>query len=109
VTGVAGSAGGAIALTSGVAEPLLTQVPLDPFITLGLMVVACGGMGWLLGPILGSQIFHVMNRRLAPQIRKKEGEFLTRVRKNRSDPSNSSAGNPGMLFVRFDTLAIILT
>lgn len=95
VSGVAGSAGGAIALTSGIAEPLLTQVPLDPFITLGLMVVACGGMGWLLGPILGSQIFYVINRRLGPQIRQKESEFLTRVRKNRSDPSNSSAGNPG--------------
>ncbi|KAK0391443.1 hypothetical protein NLU13_0944 [Sarocladium strictum] len=94
VSGLAGSAGGAIALTSGIAEPLLTQVPLDPFITLGLMVVACGGMGWLLGPIVGSQIFYMINRRLGPQIRQKESEFLTRVRKNRSDPSNSSAGNP---------------
>ena len=94
-TGFVGAFGGAVVLTSGLAEPLLTQIPLDPFITLGLMVVACGGMGWLLGPIVGSQIFYVLNRGMGPQLRQKESEFLTRVRKNRSDPTNSSAGNPG--------------
>ncbi|KAH8173520.1 mitochondrial import protein pam17 domain-containing protein [Sarocladium implicatum] len=93
-TGFVGAFGGAVVLTSGLAEPLLTQIPLDPFITLGLMVVACGGMGWLLGPIVGSQIFYVLNRGMGPQLRQKESEFLTRVRKNRSDPTNSSAGNP---------------
>ncbi len=71
------------------------QVPLDPFVTLGLMTMACAGMGWLVGPSLGSQVFYLMNRRYKTQMMEKESEFFTRVKKNRVDPSNSSAGNPG--------------
>lgn len=95
IAGIGGAGAGAVALQSGLQEPLLSQVPLDPFITLGMVVMACGAMGWLLGPILGSQVFYIINSSRGAAIRAKESEFLTRVRKNRSDPTNSSAGNPG--------------
>lgn len=93
--GVLGGAGGAVLLSTGLAEPLVSQVPLDPFVTLGLMTVACAGMGWLVGPSVGNQVFYLMNRRYKTQMLEKESEFFTRVKKNRVDPSNSSAGNPG--------------
>lgn len=94
-TGLFGGAGGAILLSTGLAEPLVMQIPLDPFVTLGLMTLACAGMGWLAGPSIGNQVFYLMNHRFKAQMMQKESEFFTRVKKHRVDPSNSSAGNPG--------------
>lgn len=96
-TAVVGLATGAALLTStGIAEPLVGQIPLDPFISLGLMTVAFAGAGWLVGPSIGSQVFYLANRRLKSQIAQKEAEFFARIKKNRVDPTNSSAANPGM-------------
>ena len=95
-TGVLGGAAGAIFLSTGMAEPLVMQIPLDPFVTLGLMTLACAGMGWLVGPSIGNQVFYIINRRFKTQMMEKESEFFARVKKNRVDPTNSSAGNPGM-------------
>lgn len=97
-----GGAGGAIALSTGLAEPLVAQVPLDPLVTLGLMTMGCAGMGWLVGPSIGNQIFYLMNRRYKTQMVQKETEFFARVKRNRVDPTNSSAGNPG----KFDVVCI---
>lgn len=91
-----GGAGGAVALSTGLAEPLVAQVPLDPLVTLGLMTMGCAGLGWLAGPSIGNQIFYLMNRRYKTQMVQKETEFFARVKRNRVDPTNSSAGNPGM-------------
>uniref|UniRef100_A0A1Y1LUP3 Presequence translocated-associated motor subunit PAM17, mitochondrial n=1 Tax=Photinus pyralis TaxID=7054 RepID=A0A1Y1LUP3_PHOPY len=89
-----GGAGGAILLSTGMAEPVVMQIPLDPFVTLGLMTLACAAMGWLVGPSIGNQVFYLLNHRLKAQMMSKETEFFARVKKNRVDPSNSSAGNP---------------
>ncbi|KAG5988082.1 TIM23 complex component [Claviceps lovelessii] len=93
-TGVLGGAGGAIFLSTGMAEPLVMQIPLDPFVTLGLMTLACAGLGWLVGPSIGNQVFYLMNHRLKAQMMQKESEFFTRVKKHRVNPTNSSASNP---------------
>ncbi|QUC19374.1 uncharacterized protein UV8b_03615 [Ustilaginoidea virens] len=93
-TGVLGGAGGAVLLSTGLAEPVVMQIPLDPFVTLGLMTLACAGMGWLAGPSIGNQVFYLMNHRFKTQMMQKESEFFARVKKNRVDPTNSSAGNP---------------
>ncbi|KAK2612749.1 TIM23 complex component [Conoideocrella luteorostrata] len=93
-SGLLGGAGGAILLSTGMAEPLVMQIPLDPFVTLGLMTFACAGMGWLVGPSLGNQMFYLMNHRLKAQMMQKESEFFTRVKKHRVNPTNSSASNP---------------
>ncbi|KAK5988558.1 Presequence translocated-associated motor subunit PAM17 [Cladobotryum mycophilum] len=93
-TGLIGGAAGAILLAEGFAEPLVGQIPLDPFVTLGLMTFACAGMGWLIGPTIGNQVFYIINRRFKAQMMQKESEFFARVKKHRVDPSNSSAGNP---------------
>lgn len=95
-TGLLGGAAGTVFLAEGFAEPLIAQIPLDPFFTLGIMTMACAGMGWLIGPTLGNQVFYIVNRRFKTQMMQKEGEFFARVKKHRADPTNSSAGNPGM-------------
>ncbi|EEY18954.1 presequence translocase-associated motor [Verticillium alfalfae VaMs.102] len=91
--GVSGTAG-AIFLSTGVADPVLSQIPLDPFVTLGIMVLGFAGLGWLAGPSLGSTVFNLINRKWKKQITNKEIEFFGRVKKNRVDPTASGAGNP---------------
>jgi import inner membrane translocase subunit TIM23 len=54
--------GGAQGLAMSDMDAIVAQIPLDPFITLGLITFSCGGVGWLLGPIVGSGIFNIMNR-----------------------------------------------
>lgn len=95
-SGIMSGAAGAVVLSSGAADTLVGMVPLDPFATLGIATVCAGGIGWLVGPSIGSQLFYLLNRRYKTQMLEKESEFLTRVKKHRSDPTNSSTSNPGM-------------
>ncbi|KAF4982380.1 hypothetical protein FZEAL_1985 [Fusarium zealandicum] len=85
---------GAVFLSTGIAEPVVSQIPLDPFMTLGIMTLAFSGMGWLIGPSIGNQVFYALNRKWKKQITQKEVEFFDRVKKHRVDPTNSSASNP---------------
>ncbi|KAK2042329.1 Pam17-domain-containing protein [Colletotrichum somersetense] len=94
VSGLGAFVGGAGILATGVADPLVTQVPLDPFITMGLMTMAFGTLGWLVGPSIGSFVFYTLNKRWRNQMTIKEKEFFARIKKNRVDPSVSSVGNP---------------
>lgn len=96
-SGILGGGAGAVVLSSGAGDSLVAMVPLDPFATLGIATVCAGGMGWLIGPTLGGQLFYLLNRRYKTQMLQKESEFLARVKKYRSDPTNSSTSNPGML------------
>ncbi|PKS06291.1 hypothetical protein jhhlp_007039 [Lomentospora prolificans] len=85
---------GSWVLATGLAEPLLGLIPLDPFITMGLMAFSSATLGWLLGPSLGSGVFNLWYRRIKPQMAWKEKEFFARIKKHRVDPSTSSVGNP---------------
>ncbi|KAF7878932.1 hypothetical protein EAF04_000135 [Stromatinia cepivora] len=93
-TGFGGFAIGAQILTNTDMDALVGQIPLDPFITLGLVTFACGGAGWLTGPILGTAAFNLKNRKFRQQMDVKEKEFYARVKKYRVDPSASSMANP---------------
>jgi len=81
-------------------DKLVSQIPLDPFITLGMITFLCGGVGWLAGPVFGTATFNWRNRGVRGQMDDKEKEFYRRVKKYRVDPSASSMGNPvpGKLF-----------
>ncbi|KAK8089034.1 hypothetical protein PG997_003995 [Apiospora hydei] len=70
------------------------SIPLDPFITLGLMTLGSAALGWLAGPSLGSAIFYTLKRGVKQPMAIKEAEFFARIKKNRVDPSVSSVGNP---------------
>ena len=94
VGGVVGGLAGGMSLSSGVAEPLLGQVPLDPFVTLGLMTFSFSALGWLVGPSMGNAVFYAWKRPFRQQMTTKEVQFFARIKKNRVDPTNSSASNP---------------
>ncbi len=49
-------------------DKIASQVPLDPFITLGLITFSCGGLGWLMGPFVGTGIFNTLNRKYIPEM-----------------------------------------
>jgi mitochondrial import inner membrane translocase subunit TIM23 len=76
-------------------EAYLSKIPLDPFITLGLVTLSSAALGWLAGPSLGSVIFYSWKRGVKAPMALKEAEFFARIKKNRVDPSVSSVGNPG--------------
>lgn len=71
------------------------KIPLDPFVTLGLMTMGSAALGWLAGPSLGSAIFYTVKRGIKQPMAVKEAEFFARIKKNRVDPSVSSVQNPG--------------
>lgn len=76
-------------------EALVSQIPIDPFIALGLITFSCGGVGWLLGPVVGTGLFNVRNGATRKEMERKEREFFGRVKRFRVDPSASSVANPG--------------
>jgi import inner membrane translocase subunit TIM23 len=62
--------GGAQGLAMSDMDAIVGQIPLDPFITLGLITFGCGGVGWLLGPIVGTGVFNGMNRKWVAEMAK---------------------------------------
>lgn len=68
ISGLGSFVGGAGILATGIADPLVTQVPLDPFITMGLMTMSFGALGWLVGPSVGSLVFYTLNKRWKNQM-----------------------------------------
>lgn len=63
-----GMLGGAQVLAMSDMDKIVSQVPLDPFITLGLITFSCGGLGWLMGPVVGTGIFNTLNRKYIPEM-----------------------------------------
>lgn len=97
MTLVTSGAGGAV-LSTGVADSLVSQVPLDPMFAIGLMTASFGALGWLMGPAMGAMVFNAMKGKYRGQMAIKEGQFFARIKKHRVDPSASSMGNPGRFF-----------
>ncbi|ERS95680.1 hypothetical protein HMPREF1624_07754 [Sporothrix schenckii ATCC 58251] len=92
--GLTGGLAGGLFLGSGVAEPILSTIPLDPFLTLGLMTFGFATLGWLAGPSVGNVVFYAWKRPYKAQMTLKETQFFARIKRNRVDPTASSAGNP---------------
>lgn len=93
-TSAMGFVSGASLISSANMDALVSQLPLDPFISLGLMTFTCAGAGWLVGPIVGTGVFNVQNRKFRAQMDEKEKEFYRRIKQYRVDPSASSMANP---------------
>lgn len=95
VLGLTSGTGAGMVLSTGSADALVGKVPLDPFVTLGLMTFSTAALGWLVGPVLGSVVFNLFHRRFKTQMAVKESLLFARIKKNRVDPTTSSASNPG--------------
>lgn len=88
---------GSMALGSGAADSLVGNIPLDPLMTMGLMTMGFAALGWLVGPSVGTVVFNTMNSKWKAPMALKESQFFARIKKNRVDPTASSARNPGMV------------
>ncbi len=87
--------GGALVLSSGLADSIVGRIPLDPLITLGLMTMSSAALGWLVGPSIGTAVFNSLKSKYKGPMAIKESEFFARIKKHRVDPSASSVRNPG--------------
>ncbi|KAK4129042.1 Pam17-domain-containing protein [Parathielavia appendiculata] len=94
VGALASGSSGALVLSSGMADSVVGQIPLDPLITLGLMTMSFAALGWLVGPSLGSAVFNALKSKYKGPMAVKESEFFARIKKHRVDPSASSVRNP---------------
>jgi len=61
------------------------KVPLDPFVTMGLMTFSFAALGWLVGPVLGTVVFNLFKRKYKAQMAIKESQFFARIKKHRVD------------------------
>lgn len=59
---------GALFLSTGAADAMVNQIPLDPFVTLGLMTFGFAALGWLAGPSMGSVVFYALNSKYRAQM-----------------------------------------
>lgn len=56
-------AGGMTLLSSGAVDSLTAELPLDPFVSMGLMFFGFVALGWLIGPTVGNSVFYLFNRK----------------------------------------------
>jgi len=66
----------------------------DPLYVYGFATMACGGLGYLIGPTIGSSFWRLTHRRTMSLIEVKDRDFHRRIVKNRVDPTAQSATNP---------------
>ncbi|KAK7730575.1 TIM23 complex component [Cytospora paraplurivora] len=85
---------GALVLSTGAADSITGQIPLDPVLTLGIATLGFATLGWVVGPSLGNAVFYLLKAKYKAPMTVKESQFFARIKKNRVDPSNSSTGNP---------------
>lgn len=57
---LASGTGAALVLSTGVADSVTSEVPLDPVLTLGLVTLGFIALGWLVGPSLGNALFYLV-------------------------------------------------
>ncbi|KAG8217791.1 mitochondrial import protein Pam17 [Butyriboletus roseoflavus] len=67
---------------------------IDPMFFYGACTMACTGLGYLLGPAIGSTCWRMTHRRTLALIEAKDREFYRHIVKNRVDPTAQSANNP---------------
>jgi len=67
---------------------------IDPLWVYSGATVACCGLGYLLGPVIGSSFWRMTHRRTMALIEAKDREFHKHIVRNRVDPTAQSATNP---------------
>lgn len=56
--------------------------------------LACTGLGWLIGPSVGTAVWSLMHRSKAAQIAQRDHEFYQHIRRMRVDPTRQVVHNP---------------
>jgi len=91
---LAGLAGGAAYFGSMELDATKPIMGIDPLLFFGGATMGCMGAGYLVGPILGSNLWRVTHRRTMALIEERDREFHRHIVRNRVDPRAQSATNP---------------
>ncbi|KZT27327.1 mitochondrial import protein Pam17 [Neolentinus lepideus HHB14362 ss-1] len=67
---------------------------IDPFFFYGFATLGCAGLGYLIGPTIGSAAWRTTHRRTMALIEARDREFHKHIVKNRVDPTAQTATNP---------------
>lgn len=67
---------------------------LDPLFMTIAATASCAGLGYLIGPLIGSSLWRLTHRRTMSLIEARDREFHHHVVRNRVDPTRQSATNP---------------
>jgi len=67
---------------------------IDPMMFYGFSTLACMGLGYLIGPVVGTTLWRTSHRRTMHLIEAKDKEFHRRIVKNRVNPTGQSYNNP---------------
>lgn len=75
-------------------DPSAAIAGIDPSIIYIGATLAFTGLGWLVGPTLGSSIWSLVHRNKAKQIALKDHDFYEHIKRMRVDPTRQSVQNP---------------
>lgn len=75
-------------------DPTQMIMGFDPIVVVSAGLVASGALGYLFGPIFGSQFFKLWKAKSLIEFNLKNKEFLEHIKKNRVDASSQSFSNP---------------
>ncbi|KAB5595575.1 Presequence translocated-associated motor subunit PAM17 [Ceratobasidium theobromae] len=75
-------------------DPTSTIFGVEPIYVYGVATIACGGLGYLLGPTVGNSMWRMTHRQILPRIETRDAQFYQHIVKNRVDPSRQTATNP---------------
>ncbi|CAI4034819.1 hypothetical protein SMKI_11G2700 [Saccharomyces mikatae IFO 1815] len=75
-------------------DPTQLLFGFDPLTVISAGIIVSGTLGYLLGPIVGSQVFKLAHNRQLTQFNDKNKEFLKHIINNRVDASSQSFSNP---------------
>jgi import inner membrane translocase subunit TIM23 len=67
---------------------------LDPLFLTIAATASCAGLGYLIGPLVGSSLWRLTHRRTMNLIEARDRDFHHHIVRNRVDPTRQSATNP---------------
>ncbi|CAO1620699.1 unnamed protein product [Sympodiomycopsis kandeliae] len=92
-TVLAGATAGSYFLTQEI-DPSQAIFGIDPIYWYGLATVSATGLGYLIGPSIGTGIWSLFHRSQIRQMQKKDADFFEHIKRRRVDPSRSNMQNP---------------
>ncbi|CAL9731671.1 presequence translocated-associated motor subunit Pam17p, mitochondrial [Monosporozyma unispora] len=75
-------------------DPTQMIMGFDPLVVVSAGLIASGALGYLFGPLFGSQFFKLWKSKSLTQFNLKNKEFLEHIKANRVDASSQSFSNP---------------